>query len=128
MRSLVDKGPARDVPTQTDLTRADIDDIYGHFDQMQAQVRARHADQEALSEARREIERLEEELRSVRASAEKSDPRGQSQPWLLDRDGAYSSNENLLTNRGSQADPRDAAGGAGSASEEILVSERGGLT
>lgn len=38
MRSLVDKGPARSVLIQTDLSRADIDDIYGHYEQMREQL------------------------------------------------------------------------------------------
>lgn len=48
LRSLVEKGPARAALVQTDLASADIDDIYGHYEQMRDRlVQAQGGSQDA---------------------------------------------------------------------------------
>ena len=90
MRSIVNKADTRGIAVQTELKAQNIDDMNGHFEALQAQVR------QSIEESQNDKQRLERELNDARNHIEllKQNQSNQKQTWMMN-----SSTENLLTNR-----------------------------
>ena len=121
MRSIVNKADTRGIAVQTELKAQNIDDMNGHFEALQAQVR------QSIEESQNDKQRLERELNDARNHIEllKQNQSNQKQTWMMN-----SSTENLLTNRqSSQADteeqPITVAATIQNQQDQILISERG---